>query len=263
MDNWLPLKGLWKDKGLFGRVIVEGIYPLHPISTYMLTGLSGYLQNRSSLTLVNKHITALSTYELLENKECPLVLPEQLLDGDLYSEMLVAEQEGRQLSRHCIRYDNILRKSEVDVRKIYKKLGDYLVTRGYGFDIVTSTLNQVISLEEYDGNDTGVRNCTNSFDLEHNNTEENLDKLKKLAEKRYALICKLEKDKLKVWYDEGIPFDIMNKYQVRYDPFSNRIVFPIRDNNGEIINVKGRTLDIDYKAKKIRKYTHFYIEKEG
>jgi hypothetical protein len=111
IDKWLPLKGLWKDKGLFDRVIVEGIYPLHPISTYMLTGLSGYLQNRSSLTLVNTHITALSAYELLENQECPLVLPEQLLNGDLYSEMLVAEQEGRQLSRHCIRYDNILRKS--------------------------------------------------------------------------------------------------------------------------------------------------------
>lgn len=111
MDKWLPLKGLWKEKELFGRVIVEGIYPLHPISTYMLTGLSGYLQNRSSLTLVNKHITLLSTCELSENQACPMVLPEQLLDGDLYSEMLVAEQEGRQLSRHCIRYDNVLRKT--------------------------------------------------------------------------------------------------------------------------------------------------------
>lgn len=111
MDKWLPLKGLWKDGTLFRRVVVEGIYPLHPISTFMLTGLSGYLQNRSSLTLVNKYITELSSYEIDENKPYPLVLPEQLLDGDLYSEMLAAEQEGRQLSRHCIRYDNILRKS--------------------------------------------------------------------------------------------------------------------------------------------------------
>lgn len=110
MDKWLPLKGLWKDKMLFSQVIVEGIYPLHPISTYMLTGLSGYLQNRSSLTLVNNHITVLSNYEISPGQACPLVLPEQLLDGDLYFELLSAEQEGRQLSRHCIRYDNILRK---------------------------------------------------------------------------------------------------------------------------------------------------------
>ncbi|WMJ22918.1 hypothetical protein RBG61_13135 [Paludicola sp. MB14-C6] len=111
MDQWLPLKGLWKDYSLFRQVIVEGIYPMHPLSTYMLTGLSGYLQNRSSLTLVNKFISLLSSYKIDENSGCPIVLPEQLLDGDLYSEMLAAEQEGRQLSRHCIRYDNVLRKS--------------------------------------------------------------------------------------------------------------------------------------------------------
>ena len=110
MDKWLPLKGIWKDRDLFERVIVEGIYPLHPISTYMLTGLSGYLQNRSSLTLVSNKLSVLSSYVLSENQECPLIMPEQLLEGDLYSEMLTAEQEGRQLSRHCIRFDNILRK---------------------------------------------------------------------------------------------------------------------------------------------------------
>ena len=30
--------------------------------------------------------------------------------GDLYAEMLAAEQEGKQTSQQCIRYDNILRK---------------------------------------------------------------------------------------------------------------------------------------------------------
>jgi hypothetical protein len=110
MDRWLPLRCIWKDETTFHTTIVEGIYPLHPIATYMLTGLSGYLQNRSSLTLVNKNISALSDHVITEGRNCPLILPEQLLDGDLYSEMLAAEQEGRQLSRHCIKFDNILRK---------------------------------------------------------------------------------------------------------------------------------------------------------
>ncbi len=137
MDKWLSLKGLWKDQRLFRQVVVEGIYPLHPISTYMLTGLSDYLQNRSSLTLLNTYITELKTIELAEGSECPLVLPERLLSGDLYVEMLTAEQEGRQLSRHCIRYDNILRKfGDKYSEDMYKILRSNLVLRMLRFRTV-------------------------------------------------------------------------------------------------------------------------------
>jgi hypothetical protein len=130
MDKWLPLKGIWKEQKLFRQVVVEGIYPLHPISTYILTGLSDYLQNRSSLTLVNGYITELSSKELAHGDECPLILPERLLSGDLYIEMLAAEQEGRQLSRHCIRYDNILRKfGDKFSADMYKVLRSNLVLR--------------------------------------------------------------------------------------------------------------------------------------
>lgn len=65
------------------------------------------------------------------------------------------------------------------------------------------------------------------------------------------------KDKLKIWADEGISWDIMRKYSIRYDAFDNRIVYPIRDYDGNIISVCGRTCDPDFKAKKIRKYTYF------
>jgi DNA primase len=67
-----------------------------------------------------------------------------------------------------------------------------------------------------------------------------------------------EPDKLTVWAEEGISREVMERYQVRYDRFANRIVFPIRDINGNIINVSGRTLDPDYKQKKERKYTYYY-----
>lgn len=64
-------------------------------------------------------------------------------------------------------------------------------------------------------------------------------------------------EKLSAWIDEGIPLDILRKHGVMYDAFSNRIVHPIYNLNGDIINVCGRTLDPDYKEKKIRKYTYF------
>lgn len=65
-------------------------------------------------------------------------------------------------------------------------------------------------------------------------------------------------DKLKIWRDEGISEASMEKFGVRYDSFSNRIVYPIRDPAGRIVNIGGRTLDPDWKEKKLRKYTYFY-----
>lgn len=65
-------------------------------------------------------------------------------------------------------------------------------------------------------------------------------------------------EKLKAWLDEGISQEVLNKYQVRYDAFSNRLVYPIINEYGDIINVKGRTLDPNYKTKKISKYQNFY-----
>jgi len=62
---------------------------------------------------------------------------------------------------------------------------------------------------------------------------------------------------LKLWADEGISYDVMRKFGVRYDRFSKRIVYPIRNVDGDIINVSGRTVDEDYKAKGLPKYTYY------
>ena len=64
-------------------------------------------------------------------------------------------------------------------------------------------------------------------------------------------------DKLAVWRAEGISEASMNKFQVYYDSFSNRLVYPIRSPDGKIINVGGRTLDKAWKEKGLRKYTYF------
>lgn len=65
-------------------------------------------------------------------------------------------------------------------------------------------------------------------------------------------------DKLQTWIDEGISIESLEKFDVRYDSFSNRLVYPIRDEWGKIVNVGGRTLDKDWKEKGLRKYTYFY-----
>lgn len=65
-------------------------------------------------------------------------------------------------------------------------------------------------------------------------------------------------DKLAVWEAEGISASSLDRFQVFYDGFSDRLVYPIRNPSGSIINIGGRTLDPLYKEKKLRKYTYFY-----
>ena len=64
-------------------------------------------------------------------------------------------------------------------------------------------------------------------------------------------------EKLAVWEQEGISKASLDKFQVCYDSFSDRLVYPIRDVSGKIVNIGGRTLDPDWKEKKLRKYTYF------
>lgn len=81
---------------------------------------------------------------------------------------------------------------------------------------------------------------------------------RKILSEDIMQLYEADKDKLKTWYEEGISYEVMKRYCIKYDPLSNRIVFPIRDLDGNIVSVKGRTLDEDYKIKNIRKYTYYY-----
>lgn len=64
-------------------------------------------------------------------------------------------------------------------------------------------------------------------------------------------------DKLAVWEREGISKGSLDKFEVYYDSFSDRLVYPIRNPDGKIVNVGGRTLDPAWKEKGLRKYTYF------
>ena len=73
-----------------------------------------------------------------------------------------------------------------------------------------------------------------------------------------SILSDFEKRKITKWIEEGIPQSIMDYYRVMYDKESNRIVYPVFDNDGNLINVKGRTLFDDYKKFNIPKYMNYY-----
>lgn len=59
------------------------------------------------------------------------------------------------------------------------------------------------------------------------------------------------------WIDEGISPDVMRLFDIKVDPKHNRIVYPIRDNNLQLIGFKGRTRFSNYKDLKISKYMNY------
>lgn len=65
-------------------------------------------------------------------------------------------------------------------------------------------------------------------------------------------------DKLMIWENEGISRATLDKFQVCYDSYSDRLVYPIRSIDGEIVNIGGRTLDPLWKEHEQRKYCYFY-----
>jgi len=62
----------------------------------------------------------------------------------------------------------------------------------------------------------------------------------------------------KLFYDDGISEKTQDKFEVSFDVLDNRVVFPIRNDEGGILTFKGRTCDIDYKIKGIPKYISYY-----
>lgn len=82
-------------------------------------------------------------------------------------------------------------------------------------------------------------------------------KVKELPD-NYMSRYEKRQDKLQAWIDEGISMDSLERFDVRYDAFSDRIVYPIRNFAGKIVNVGGRTLDPEWKPKGLKKYCYFF-----
>lgn len=69
---------------------------------------------------------------------------------------------------------------------------------------------------------------------------------------------KFKKEAAPEWMNEGIKKDVMDLFEVRIDTGANRIVYPVYDNKGNFINIKGRTRYADYKKLGISKYINYY-----
>lgn len=70
--------------------------------------------------------------------------------------------------------------------------------------------------------------------------------------------AKYKHEPVEEWLNEEIKQEVMDLFGVRVDVFQNRIVYPVYDIKGNLINIKGRTRNPNYKALKIPKYINYH-----
>lgn len=73
-----------------------------------------------------------------------------------------------------------------------------------------------------------------------------------------ATMAKFDKAPVPEWEAEGILPEVLDLFGVRIDNIGNRIVYPVFDNDGNLINVKGRTRYTNYKKLKLAKYINYF-----
>lgn len=59
------------------------------------------------------------------------------------------------------------------------------------------------------------------------------------------------------FYRDNISIEVQEEFGVCYDIMDNRVCFPIRNRFGQLISIKGRTLNNDYKSLGIPKYIYY------
>ena len=137
ISDWLPTsknRGIWKDKNKFDDIILKGIYPFNPLTTWMLNYLSDWYQQRSAINFLINSFEYVENSEITELGILPQILPIDIIKSDFFNELLLAENEGRQKSENCVIYNSIyikynqkLSKIELDVLSgvLILKLGNF------------------------------------------------------------------------------------------------------------------------------------------
>lgn len=92
------------------------------------------------------------------------------------------------------------------------------------------------------------------YDIEQKNSSTDNEKIQSRQPLPRDFMAQFSSEFPEEWIEEGIAPDIMIKYGIRIDNSSNRIVYPLYDNDGNLISVKGRTRFKNYKDMGIPKY---------
>ncbi|WP_242848797.1 hypothetical protein [Syntrophomonas palmitatica] len=119
MQSWFPdlaNYSLWTDKDRFMKTVVEGCWPLHPISTWILYKLSSAgksLQQRSALSLLAEVYNGFSKGTIRPGN---MLVPIDFCNESLVGEFLAAERSGQQ-GATANAYENVIAKYQYQLKE--------------------------------------------------------------------------------------------------------------------------------------------------
>lgn len=99
-------KSVWQQGELYRKVILEGCYPLHPITVWHLSNSSEWMQQRSTIAFCTDMFESVAS-EKIEDDWLPYVYPVDIVDSGIYAEMLSSEEKGLVKSQNCMLYNEI------------------------------------------------------------------------------------------------------------------------------------------------------------
>lgn len=111
--RWLPElsdKNVWDNASMFNNTILKGSYPIHPITTSLLSLLSSYMQQRSTLTFLTDIFDKCKNEEL--SNKIPFIYPTEIIKSPIFEEILNAEERGRVAGQYCTQYKDLIDNNE-------------------------------------------------------------------------------------------------------------------------------------------------------
>ena len=108
-DRSSQKKSVWTNWSLYENVILKGCFPLHPITVWILANTSNWMQQRSTIAFASEMFDSICN-ATLEDTWLPYVYPIDIVDSNIYNEMLNSEEKGLVQSQNCMLFRDITTK---------------------------------------------------------------------------------------------------------------------------------------------------------
>lgn len=110
LNRWVKdmnQKSVWSNSNLYNKVVLRGCYPFHPLTVWMLSNLSTWMQQRSTLNFASDIFDKYKNYEVYD-EGLTYIYPTEIIKSNIFNELLNAEEKGLQQSQYCILYNEVL-----------------------------------------------------------------------------------------------------------------------------------------------------------
>ncbi len=102
-DKRTKSKAVWYNPSLYTSVVAKGCYPLHPFAVWFLSNTSQWMQQRSTIAFAEQMFEAVKNKDIT-SKCLEYIYAVDIIDSDLFAEMLNSEEQGLVQSQYCMLY---------------------------------------------------------------------------------------------------------------------------------------------------------------